>query len=38
MALRSTHHVTEMITRNLSEGEGRLARKADLTAIRESMV
>jgi hypothetical protein len=39
MALRSTQPVTEMSTRNLSGGKGRLARKADnLTAICEPTV
>jgi hypothetical protein len=34
MALRSTHPLTEMSTRNLPGGKGRPARKADnLTAI-----
>jgi hypothetical protein len=35
MALGSTQPLTEMSTRNLSGGEGRPARKADLTAICE---
>jgi hypothetical protein len=38
MALGSTQRLTEMSTRNLLEGKGRLARKADLTAICEPTV
>jgi hypothetical protein len=38
MALRSTQSLTEMSTRNLTEGKGRSARKADLTAIGEPIV
>jgi hypothetical protein len=39
MALGSTQPLTEMTTRNLPEGKGRPARKADnLTAICESIV
>jgi hypothetical protein len=39
MALGSTQPVTEMSTRNLPEGKGRLARKADnLTAFYEPIV
>jgi hypothetical protein len=39
MALGSTQPLTEMSTRNLSEGKGRPARKADnLTAICEPTV
>jgi hypothetical protein len=39
MALGSTQPLTEMNTRNLSGGKGRLARKADsLTAICEPIV
>jgi hypothetical protein len=38
-SLLSTHPLTEMSTRNLREGKGRLARKADkLTAICEPTV
>jgi hypothetical protein len=36
--LESTQALTKMSTRNLPEGKGRLARKADLTAICESNV
>jgi hypothetical protein len=35
MALGSTKRLTEMRTRNIPGGKGRLARKADLTAICE---
>jgi hypothetical protein len=35
VALGSTELLTEMSTRNLLEGKGRPARKADLTAICE---
>jgi hypothetical protein len=38
MALGSTQPLTEMSTRNLSEGKGQPARKADLTAICEPIV
>jgi hypothetical protein len=39
MALGSTQRVTEMNTRNLPAGKGRLAREADnLTAICEPIV
>jgi hypothetical protein len=38
MALGSTQPLTEMRTSNLPEGKGRPARKADLTAICESIV
>jgi hypothetical protein len=38
MALGSTQPLTEMGTRNLPGGKGRLARKADLTAICEPIV
>jgi hypothetical protein len=39
MALGSTQPLTEMSTRNLPEGKGRPARKADnLTAICEPIV
>jgi hypothetical protein len=39
MAQGSTHPLTEMSTRNLPEGKGRPARKADnLTAICELIV
>jgi hypothetical protein len=39
MAVGSTQPLTEMSTRNIPGGEGRLARKADnLTAICESIV
>jgi hypothetical protein len=39
MALGSTQPLTEMSTRNLPEGKGRPARKADnLSAIREPIV
>jgi hypothetical protein len=39
MILELTHPLTEMSTKNLSEGEGRSARKADiLTAICEPTV
>jgi hypothetical protein len=38
MTLESTQPLTEMSTRNLPSGKGRLARKADnLTAIYESI-
>jgi hypothetical protein len=38
MALSSTEPLTEMSTRNLSGGKGRLARKADsLTAICQNV-
>jgi hypothetical protein len=39
MALESTQPLTEMSSRNLPGGEGRVARKADnLTAISEPIV
>jgi hypothetical protein len=39
MALGSTEPLTEMSTRNLPEGKGRLVRKADkLTALYEPIV
>jgi hypothetical protein len=39
MALGSTQHLTEMSTRNLPAGKGRLGRKADnLTAICEPII
>jgi hypothetical protein len=38
MALGSTQPLTEMNARNLPEGKGRPARKADLTAISEPIV
>jgi hypothetical protein len=39
LALRLTQPLTEMSTRNLPAGKGRLARKADnLTAIYEPIV
>jgi hypothetical protein len=38
MALRSTQPLTEMSTRNLPGGKRRLARRADLTAICESIL
>jgi hypothetical protein len=38
MALGSTQPLTEMSSRNLVGGKGRLARKADLTAICEPIV
>jgi hypothetical protein len=39
MALELTQSLTEMSTRNLSEGEGRPARKVDnLTAVSEPIV
>jgi hypothetical protein len=38
MALGSTQPLTEISTRNLPEGQGRPARKADLTAICEPIV
>jgi hypothetical protein len=38
VALGSTQPLTEMSTRNLPEGKGRPARKADLTAICEPIV
>jgi hypothetical protein len=38
MVLGSTQPLIEMSTRNLPEGKGRPARKADLTAIYEPIV
>jgi hypothetical protein len=38
MALGSTQSLTEMSTRNIPGGKGRLAPKADLTAIYEPIV
>jgi hypothetical protein len=38
MALGSTQVLTEMSTRNLPAGKGRLARKADIAAICEVIV
>jgi hypothetical protein len=38
MALGSTQPLTEMSTRNIPGGEGRPARKADLTTICEPIV
>jgi hypothetical protein len=38
MALGSAQPLTEMSARNLTGGKGRLARKADLTAICEPIV
>jgi hypothetical protein len=38
MALGSTQPLTEMSTRELPEGKGRQARKADLTAMCEPIV
>jgi hypothetical protein len=38
MALGSTRLLTELITRNLPDGKGRLAHKDDITAICESIV
>jgi hypothetical protein len=38
MALGSTQPLTEMSTRNISEGTGRPARKADITTICDLIV